>query len=691
MFTEEQLAAAEDIQRAAIKSTCQLVHITAGPGTGKSRVLVSKVLSALDQGIQPEKICVVSFTRNSASDIGKRIGESLVKAGRTDSVHASTLHALAFRILVKASSTDGLSNFTVLDKWEIEKIFDPEFGISSGIDKHTGLTQSGKRKGNRWEEIRRYFEAYWCSSESEAAVKIRQSGCSVITDAEKSSFLGFKRRFRELYDSFLPGESVYECVERCESGAIDVQKAVPLELLLVDEAQDLNQVDFRLIDLYVRSGTAVFIVGDDDQSIYGFRYAHPESFRSFASQANVSAHFLKYCFRCTPAVLNAAQAVVKANCSSRRRKEEAESLYCAAEPPISGVLKAVKFRTGVSEAEGLVRAILDLNQAGVPLEEMLILVSSLGSSAAQSIAEEMEKNNIGLTQQSGKYLDEDCFRAFYAILRWICEESRPIALRTLWQLMDGIGPGKRKKLENFRAAYELSFTEAASGDFAENVSKDKSFSALEVPLVKVKSLLSSFHELNENASLEVAKARLMDGLQTALPTKDAALAELSEFIASIRTSLSLGEILRAIQSTRSLEELRASISSAAPDDETASTAPECEGNGERPSVRMLTIHGSKGLEASVVFIPGLEEGGWPSVHASGIPELVEESARALYVGITRAKLACFLSCAESRQVNGQFAKQSMSRFGNAISPWVSASSLVDSEESLEIGRIIQQL
>ena len=155
-ITPQQIQAAEAVQRAAAHEAAQQVRLVAGPGTGKSYSIEERVCWLLGQGIQPQSVTVVSFTRASSVELRTRIHTYCTNHNQQNGidVRVSTLHSLALRMLRAANLLHYPADPLVLDSWELENVFDAEFGQINGLGK------------KRREEIRREHEAFWSTSDN---------------------------------------------------------------------------------------------------------------------------------------------------------------------------------------------------------------------------------------------------------------------------------------------------------------------------------------------------------------------------------------------------------------------------------------------------------------------------------------------------------------------------------------------
>ncbi len=259
-ITAAQISAAQARQHAAAHDASPQVRVVAGTGTGKSFAIEERVRWLLAQGVAPEAICAVSFTRASALDLRRRIQEYCTRNGQptVTRVRVSTLHSLALRTLRAAGLLTAYpADPLVLDTWELENIFEAEFGQAYGI------------RGSRCEEIRREHEAFWSTGQWGPPNYIPPN--PPISAGERSQFQAFHPPRTQTYSCVLPGEIVRQCVSHMRAGTLDPVSLLNLAHLIVDEYQDLNPMDLDVVDLMAARGVIPFVAGDDDQSIYSFR------------------------------------------------------------------------------------------------------------------------------------------------------------------------------------------------------------------------------------------------------------------------------------------------------------------------------------------------------------------------------------------------------------------------------------
>jgi DNA helicase II / ATP-dependent DNA helicase PcrA len=353
-------------QEAAARDGSAAIRLVAGPGTGKSATIEERVRWLLAQGTEPERIFAVSFTRASATELRDRIRLYCTRAGLAgvEAVSITTLHSLALRVLRRAgllAAYPSPAGPMVLDDWELRQVFETEFANATS------------RTPTRSRDIRIEHEAFWSTGQWAPGNFIPPD--PPISHAERTSFTAFHRPRTQTYSCVLPGEIVRVAVDQIAVGALDVRDLLDLDELIVDEFQDLNPADLEFIDHLVREGARTFVAGDDDQSIYSFRFADPTGIQDLVAQHGAAAHELEGCFRCTPSVLEGAARLIERNPLPARIPKHLRSLYATAEPPLRGEALVWRFQTHRVEAEAIATSCQRLIAAGVAPEQILILIS----------------------------------------------------------------------------------------------------------------------------------------------------------------------------------------------------------------------------------------------------------------------------------------------------------------------------
>lgn len=635
-ITQAQKAQAEQHQQTAAQASSPQVRLVAGPGTGKTGTIEKRVSWLLSQGIQPGNLYVISFTRASCAELQQRIArycagqQWAVAAAR---VRVSTMHSLALRILRRANLLNAYPTSPILlDDWEQENIYDRELA--------TTLAASQTRA----REIRIAHDAQWQTLSPQA---INQAQ---ITAAEIQGFNSFHAARSNLYCCVLTGELIFRCVEALQQGVLQPTSLPQIDHLIVDEYQDLNACDQEFVRLLSLGNTVLFVAGDDDQSIYSFRHADPTGILRFdTTYPQSTSHSLAECFRCTPAVLTAADNLIRYN--PQRIQKTLIPLYANATPPVPGQVHVWQLPTPEHEARAIAdscQALLQTGMAGRE-DEILILISSRRLQI-NLIGQELRTRCLPYDAPSAlAFADEfEGIRAIYSIVRILrnmvtTEEDYP-AYRDLLGLLSSVGQKTAQEIgdecinhnQNFRTLFHNAapptwLSRRASSAVQRVISVVQILGGwtmadiLSTRIADLTNVLSTY--VFTTGTKAAARVQAWTALSGALPPK-MTLEEMLLFLGA-NTETEQESILDTV------------------------SARIAQGQGQQHAppqkkIRMLTMHGSKGLTASVVFIPSVEQGIMPNRKALQATGLLIEQRRLFYVALTRARDACIVTHAGQR-------------------------------------------
>ncbi|GIL06877.1 MAG: DNA helicase [Betaproteobacteria bacterium] len=640
-LTPAQVRAAQAVQHAAAHDPRQHVRVVAGPGTGKSSAIEERVRWLLSQGVQPAAIYAVSFTRASALDLRQRVHAYCLQNGQPagTQVRVTTLHSLALRTLRAAGLLAAYpSEPQVMDAWELENVFDAEFGDASGIGKQ------------RREKIRLEHEAFWSTGQWGPPNYVPPN--PAITAAERAQFSAFHRPRTQCYACVLPGEIVRQCVTQMAAGTLNAVGLLNLEHLVVDEFQDLNPMDLEFVDLMVGQGARVFVAGDDDQSIYSFRFASPAGIQAFvAKYPSCGQHTLSACFRCTPTVLAAGQTLIGAHPQPNRIAKNHVSLYGSAAPPLTGFTRCWQFPSGVAEARAIAESCRALIAAGITPRDILVLLSNQQALLGGLDAEFQSAGVAYEPPRAEGFLDSRAGRWVLAASRIVCDADDYVAHRVLLGLRPGVGIGTCCAVTDAVIANNLNYQSIFYQPLPSGVFTGRAFTALN----SARALCAQLQGWQASDTVGQHLAAIANNLTAIFSPADGQAWQ--AFGSALPAGMTLEELRDYLwadtdeQQSAILQGVMIRLNLPIP---AAGVLP--------PRVRVMTMHGAKGLSAKVVFIPGLEEEILPGPWRQPYPGLVLEAARLLYVSITRARAACIMSYAQTRMVHGQFSKQTPSRF-----------------------------
>ncbi len=445
-ITAQQLQFAQADQQNAARDWRAQVRLIAGPGTGKSFTIEDRVCWLLQNGTNAQRIFAISFTNAAAQDLRLRVAQYCQSQGQDGgSVSVTTMHSLALRMLRLAGL---LQRFPVspmvIDQWEITNVFTAEFCADYGV---------GVRRA---EYIRRDHEAYWSTGVYDPPNYVPPD--PPISAAERAQLSEFLVRFEQVYSCILPGEIVRECVEQIRAGLVVPQELITIEQLIVDEYQDLNPMDLEFVAALIEGGATTFVAGDDDQSIYSFRFALPQGIQTFpADYPNCGDHTLRYCFRCSTTVLAAGQAVITGYPSANRIPKNIVSLYAASAPPVAGSVLRWSFQSGAAEARAVARSCRALIDAGMAPADILILISDRNLLEAP-VTSALNAIKVPFGARSDQdYLSSDAGRFLYDLIRIVCNPEDYIAHRSLLGLLPGVGLGTCNSIKQKVVANNLNY------------------------------------------------------------------------------------------------------------------------------------------------------------------------------------------------------------------------------------------
>jgi len=639
-ITQQQIQDSEKQQFEAAHDPGPQVRLIAGPGSGKSFTIQERVDWLLSKEVMPNHIFVISFTRASTLDLRNNINKYCQRRGHPNAcyVSISTLHSLALKILRFAGLLTYPVDPIVLDDWELKKIFDAEFSKES------------KYLPTRCKEIREEYDAY-CGPGSSLHPNYIVPEVP-LTPAERQDYQKFHGSRTQIYSCVLPGEIVRQCVTYINAGTINPTEILGTRHLIVDEYQDLNPSDLEFIDSFIANGVDTFVAGDDDQSIYSFRYASPAGIQTFVSRfPKAGQHELKNCFRCTPHVLKTAQSLINNFSEPSRIPKNLESLYATSTPPNTGIVHRWKFYSSIQEARSISESCRDLIESQIPPQDIMILLSNTKAQLSTLIKELDKTGVIYEPPRDRSLLDTNHRRFFIALLRCICEPDDYFAHRLILGLPPHIGPGICNNIANLVSKNNLNYRDLFYNPLPLGIFKGPELTALNnaraicaeisnwQPSDTLHNRLLKFYDLMNNIYGQQISEDLIN-LFKSLP-KEMTIEELRNYLWADTDEQRIA-LLKTIYDRLNLEFPDVGLL--------------------EPKVRIMTMHGAKGLNASIVFIPGLMEEILPGEHRIRYPGLVLESARMLYVSITRARATCILSYAKTRIVNGKFSKQIPSRF-----------------------------
>ena len=622
-----------DAQREAITSPARTTLVLAGAGSGKTRVLTHRIAWLVQaMGVSPYAILAVTFTNKAAGEMRGRVEQLLGHAA--SGMWIGTFHGIAHRLLRAHWQEAGLpQGFQILDS-------DDQTRLIKRLLRERGLDES------RWPP--RMVAGYINGRKEEG---LRPS-------AIQPGFDPASRQLLELYEA-------YEQLCR-QSGLVDFAELLlrALELLrdtptllehyqrrfthlLVDEFQDTNALQYGWLRLLAGREGQVFAVGDDDQSIYGWRGAKVEHIRHFDRdfpQTHVVR--LEQNYRSTATILKAANAVIAHN--DERLGKNLWTDGSEGEP-----IQVYSAFNEQDEARFVAERIRAWRDAGHPLQDVAILYRS--NAQSRVLEEALIHFDLPYRIYGGlRFFERAEIKDMLAYLNLARHRDNDAAFERVVNVPPrGIGD---KTLEQVREAAReqgLSLWGAALALLADGKLTGRAAGAIRGFVLSIDAMALAIDELP--LEQQVAHVAQASGLLE-FHKKDAERGEMRAENIEELINAARGFMLREEDMALGLAPLEAFLGHAALE------AGEAQGGAHEDCVQLMTLHAAKGLEFPLVFIVGLEEGLFPHQMSREDPARLEEERRLAYVGITRAREQLVLTCAERRRLHGKDLYPQPSRF-----------------------------
>jgi ATP-dependent DNA helicase Rep len=618
-------------QRAAVEYCDGPMLVLAGAGSGKTRVITEKIAYLIRRkNLSASKIAAITFTNKAAREMRERVGK-LVKGDDADALTVCTFHALGLKFLqiehARANLRRGFSVLDADDSHGMIKELAPKGIKPDALFALQSLVSRAKNEGFTPEQA------------AAAAQGAREREAAAIYAAYQMRLAAFNAvDFDDLIRLPL-------AVLEGDTEARDAWRE-RLRYLLVDEYQDTNSAQYRLIKALAGERGAFTVVGDDDQSIYAWRGANPENLDELARDfPKLRVVKLEQNYRCARRILRCANKVIANNghlFEKRLWSEQGEG----------APIRVLECRDDEHEAECVAGAIAHLAERHkAPWSEFAILYRGNHQSRALEKALRLARVPYHVTGGTA-FLDRGEVKDLVAYLRLIANPDDDAAfLRVVNLPRRDIGATTLEKLGELAGARHMSLLHAAHSDAVLSQLAGRAASSL----LGFAKLIDEFSKKSER----VAAADLVDDLVARIGY--------AEHIAAQVKEPSLRE--RRMENLRELVEWLRAMGRNGAGDLAAQLALLAHGDRDDPgnAVRLMTLHAAKGLEFRSVFLVGVDDATLP--HEGSIEEgRIEEERRLLYVGITRAKENLSLSYAKRRKRFGEIIANQPSRFLKELPP-----------------------
>lgn len=615
-------------QLAAVMAVNGPVIVIAGAGSGKTRVIEYRVLNLIQNGVEPHSILLLTFTRKAAH-------EMLSRASRHDQrcmrVEGGTFHSFAYRMLKKYGAEIGLAKtFSILDEDD------------AGVAMHKCATRLGCFERDRLFPKKETLRSVISMSVNKAAT------IEDVLDKEYPHFLEFapeitsvRKEYTEykVKNGYLDYDDLLVYLRLLlKRSDIRPKIADKYRFLMVDEYQDTNKIQADIVYLLAEKNRNVMAVGDDAQSIYGFRGTSHENIMEFPKRfAGCTIIKLEENYRSTQPILDAANAVL-----GNINNKYAKTLTAAKR--FEGVKPRLLFFKDVyEEAMWIADKIKELRDDGTPLGHQAVLFRSAYISIP--LQAELSRRNIPYQVFGGlRFYETAHVKDLVAHLRVLANPKDEISWHRILMLIEGIGPKTADKITVKLAGSGASLDKAID-DVLVNGDKAHTYSA------RLKNLGSCLKDICNKVSMGQRYDRVLDHYLPLMKEKfDDWHIRVNDF-----------ESLRQIVATyTSLADFLADFSIEAP--ERGVRAVEPERKNEEGPLTLSTIHSAKGLEWETVFLIGVADGTLPISFALNSEDDIEEEHRLFYVALTRAKTDLFLSLHHEGTRGGLTQFNKISRF-----------------------------
>ncbi|WP_114428625.1 ATP-dependent helicase [Phyllobacterium bourgognense] len=616
-------------QRLAVETTEGPVLVLAGAGTGKTRVLTSRIAHILSLGkAWPSQILAVTFTNKAAREMKERIGV-LVGGAVEGMPWLGTFHSIGVKLLRRHAELVGLkSDFTILDTDDVVRLI-KQIIQAEGLDDKRWPAKQFALMIDGW--------------------KNKGLGPSEIPEGDARAFANGKGR--ELYSAY---QNRLKTLNACDFGdllchPIRMFRAYPdvlkeyhakFRYILVDEYQDTNTAQYMWLRLIAQGSKNVCCVGDDDQSIYGWRGAEVDNILRFEKDFPGAVVIrLERNYRSTAHILGTASFLI-----SHNEGRLGKTLFTDAANPEDAKVNVHASWDSEEEARAVGEEIEQAQRKGHNLNDMAILVRA----SFQMREFEDRFVTLGLNYRvvgGPRFYERLEIRDALAYFRVVAQGADDLALeRIINTPKRGLGEAAIRQVHDYARARDISMLDAAADLIQTEELKPKPRSAL-------REVVENFQrwqgQIDTTPHTELAEKILDESGYTAMWQADR----------SAEAPGRLENLKELIRSMEEYESLRSFL-------EHVALVMDAEQNENLDAVNIMTLHSAKGLEFETVILPGWEEGLFPHQRAldEGGRSGLEEERRLAYVGLTRAKKNLHIWFVSNRRIHGLWQSTIPSRF-----------------------------
>lgn len=608
-------------QQEAVRQLEGPLLILAGAGSGKTSTMTHRIAHMLEEGISPYSILAVTFTNKAAREMRERVEE--LAGDRAGSMWIMTFHAMCLRILRVYPEEAG---------------YEPNFVIYDGTDQKTLVKNILKENGISDREFAPQYLLAVISDQKEKGVDPEQYRETMENNYKTKAiylvYREYQKRLRQNnamdFDDILL--NTVKLFERNEEILLRYQER--FQYIMVDEYQDTNHIQYRLIRQLADRHHNLCVVGDDDQCIYQWRGADIRNILDFESDfPEAKVIKLEQNYRSKGNILDAAYSVIRNN-----RGRKSKKLWTDRD---SGEkLRYYRANNDHEEAAYVARQIGYMNRAGRPLTDFAILYRTNAQSRLFESA--LSREGIPYRVLSGmRYYDRKEIKDIMCYMRLVVNPKDDLSMRRIVnEPKRGMGDKTVEKVMGFAAVKNKSLLEALSDPEVQDTLPGKAYDRIR----ELTDCLNLCRQERANLKVSDIYDRLLTKTGYLPALEETGTVEAEGRIENLMEFKSVIYDYEKGTENPTIEEFMEQLTLAA----------EVDNYDEhQDTVTLMTMHSAKGLEFPVVFLPGLEDGLFPGNKAFDDPSGMEEERRLCYVGMTRAKELLFLSSAEERTRYGR--------------------------------------
>lgn len=596
------------------------VLVFAGAGTGKTKTLIARIINMVENAhIDPNTILAITFTKKATAEMRDRLSNAIGDT-KASKVHISTIHSLCNRILRRHITYLGYRrDFEIIDDEEIMKVLTEIYRLES-IDRKL-YPPRGMIK----------------------AIGDYKNGLRPLKDSEETIF--------NLYEKYLKENNMVDLDDLLifTNHLLDIPEVLAYyqgyyQYILVDEFQDTNRIQYELIKKLGSKNNNIFVVGDDDQSIYSFRGACVDNMLGFTKDFPSAKKFiLTQNYRSSDIILKGANALIRNNVM-----REQKDLYSEIKGKINDVMVHDAYYYE-DEVRYVINEIAHLiNHFNYEFDDIAILYRN--NALSRNFELGLIESRIPYNIYGGySYLKRKEIKDIISYLRFIIDDTRIVHFkRIIYRPSRGIGEKTLAKLFECMDENKMSILEAIDEVNRTTPStKNQALKEFKDIIIELRSDLEKM-PLTDFFDVLIEKTGYLEMLKQEDEDEADRVANLKEFksiLYNVEENLQDQGLTQSEKIQISLDEII--LDQSFGDDK------------QNKGVVLSTIHSIKGLEFKAVFVVGLEEGIFPAIREDVD---MEEERRVAYVAFTRAKERLYLTCANRRLIYGRIVRNPKSRF-----------------------------